>query len=181
MLRGPFQHQRKRAPGQTAFDHFESAEASHAISGDQNGTGLAAEPPPARRVSRCFCWGSGRFSSPVFFRSPHFMGASCARPCIYLYHQAATPVAAARLAICVLRSTHSSGCSWARLPRARPRYARGRSRWICSWARNGTSGCAPIFTIEGRSSLISASRWPGASSLRDLRHGHHVLNPPIHC
>ena len=25
-MRGPFHHQRKRAPGQTAFDHFESAD-----------------------------------------------------------------------------------------------------------------------------------------------------------
>jgi len=125
MLRAPFQHQRKRAPGQTAFTGslrpqskghcWRVIKASHAISGDQNGTGLAAESPPARRLSRCFCWGSGLFSSPVFFRSPHFMGASCARPCIYLYHQAATPVTAARPAICALRSSHSSGCSWTRL------------------------------------------------------------------
>jgi hypothetical protein len=33
-----------------------------------------------------------------------------------------------------------------------------RSCRICNCARNGTSGCAPIFTIDGTSSLISASR-----------------------
>jgi hypothetical protein len=33
-----------------------------------------------------------------------------------------------------------------------------RNRSICNCARNGTSGCAPIFTIDGKSSLISASR-----------------------
>ena len=37
------------------------------------------------------------------------------------------------------------------------------NRWICICARNGTSGCAPIFMIAGRSSLISASRWSGGS------------------
>src|SRR5581483_3055371 len=37
----------------------------------------------------------------------------------------------------------------------------GRRRWICNWARNGTRGCAPIFTKAGMSSLISASRWSG--------------------
>ena len=34
----------------------------------------------------------------------------------------------------------------------------GAGAGFCSCARNGTSGCAPIFTIDGRSSLISASR-----------------------
>jgi hypothetical protein len=38
-----------------------------------------------------------------------------------------------------------------------------RSRSTCMFARNGTSGCVPIFTIVGRSSLTSASRWSGGS------------------
>lgn len=33
-----------------------------------------------------------------------------------------------------------------------------RRRWICIFAKNGTNGCAPIFTMPGTSSLISASR-----------------------
>lgn len=33
-----------------------------------------------------------------------------------------------------------------------------RKRWICMFARNGTSGCAPIFTMPGTSSVIRASR-----------------------
>src|SRR5258708_40186409 len=33
-----------------------------------------------------------------------------------------------------------------------------RRRWICMLARNGTNGCAPILTMPGTSSLISASR-----------------------
>ena len=45
------------------------------------------------------------------------------------------------------------------LPRQRP-----RRRWICICARNGTSGCVPIFTIAGKSSRISASRWSGSSA-----------------
>src|SRR5262249_13815216 len=56
-----------------------------------------------------------------------------------------------------------ASASLARRGAQRTRYARGRSGWICSCARNGTSGCAPIFTMRGKSSAISASRWSGGS------------------
>src|SRR6516164_11663291 len=42
----------------------------------------------------------------------------------------------------------------------------GRSRSICNCAKNGVNGCAPILTIDGRSSWISASRCSGGSRNR---------------
>jgi len=45
-------------------------------------------------LSRCYCVDAACLSIVIFATSPHFMGASCARPCIFpvIYRQAAPQI-----------------------------------------------------------------------------------------